>query len=236
MAKKNVRTCQLETPFEKNSTLTWQEYPRPQLKRDSYISLCGDWQLSVKKDSTVSLLGNITVPYPPESRISGIGRALGAEENYLYKKIFNIDGGFNKGRILIHFGAVDQIAKVWVNNSFVGEHIGGYLPFTFDITEFVTVGENTVFVEVTDALDTDLAYGKQKYDRGGMWYTPVSGIWQSVWIESVPQNYISSLRLTPSLLKLLAVQKKNALLSTPPKVMLFTASAVTKQQLLLKIQ
>lgn len=198
MAKKAPRTCQLKTPFEENSNLTWQEYPRPQLKRDSYISLNGVWQLSVKKEATTTLLGSIVVPYPPESRISGIGRGLAAEEKYLYKKTFTIDSNFIKGKILIHFGAVDQIAKVWINNSFAGEHIGGYLPFSLDITAFVTTGENTVFVEVTDTLDIDLAYGKQKYNRGGMWYTPISGIWQSVWIESVPQHYISSLRLTPT--------------------------------------
>ena len=199
MAKKIIRTCQLETPFEKSSEFSWQEYPRPQLKRDSYISLCGDWQLSVRKsDSSTQLLGNITVPYPPESRISGVNRPLGDDEKYLYKKVFTVNETFNKGRVFIHFGAVDQIAKVWINNQSAGEHIGGYLPFSFDITDYITVGENKVFVEVTDNLETDLAFGKQRRNRGGMWYTPVSGIWQGVWIESVPGKYISSLRLTPS--------------------------------------
>ena len=198
MAKKTIRTCQLETPFEKNATLTWQEYPRPQFKRDSYISLCGSWQLSVKKDSMTQLAGDITVPYPPESRISGINRPLADDEKYLYKKVFTLDESFIRGKVFIHFGAVDQIAKVWINNQFAGEHIGGYLPFSLDITDLVHTGDNTVFVEVTDNLDTDLSFGKQKRNRGGMWYTPVSGIWQSVWIESVPQNHISSLRLTPS--------------------------------------
>ena len=198
MHKKTIRTCQLETPFEKNSDFSWQEYPRPQLKRDSYISLCGNWQLSLRKDDMTKLLGDITVPYPPESRISGINRPLGDDEKYLYKKVFTIGEDFNKGKIFIHFGAVDQIAKVWINNQFVGEHTGGYLPFSFDITDFVAVGENKVFVDVTDNLETDLAFGKQKKNRGGMWYTPVSGIWQSVWIESVPKNHISSLRITPS--------------------------------------
>ena len=199
MAKKTLRTCLLETPFEKNATLTWQEYPRPQLKRDSYISLCGSWQLSVKKDTMTQLVGEITVPYPPESRISGINRPLAEDEQYLYKKVFSLDENFIRSKTFIHFGAVDQIARVWINNKFAGEHIGGYLPFSLDITDLVHTGDNTVFVEVTDVLDTDLAFGKQKKNRGGMWYTPVSGIWQSVWIESVPKNYISSLRITPSL-------------------------------------
>ncbi|MBQ9845093.1 MAG: glycoside hydrolase family 2 [Oscillospiraceae bacterium] len=198
MAKKTVRTCQLETPFEKNSEFSWQEYPRPQLKRNSYISLCGEWQLSLKKDNTTGLVGSITVPYPPESRISGIGRPLGNGEKYLYKKVFNIEKSFIRDRVFIHFGAVDQLAKVWINNQFVGEHIGGYLPFSLDITEFITAGENKVLVEVTDNLETDLAFGKQRKNRGGMWYTPISGIWQSVWLESVPADHIACLRLTPS--------------------------------------
>ncbi|MBE6878081.1 MAG: glycoside hydrolase family 2 [Ruminococcaceae bacterium] len=199
MAKKKIRTCELSTPFENSDKFSWTEYPRPQLKRDSWLSLCGVWQLSVKKDSMVSLIGDITVPYPPESRISGICRALGDDEKYLYKKIFTIDENFNRGKVFIHFGAADQIARVWVNNQFAGEHIGGYLPFSFDITDYIKPGENAVLVEVTDNLDTDLSYGKQCRKRGGMWYTPISGIWQSVWIESVPEKHITSLRLTPDL-------------------------------------
>ena len=199
-----VHTCQLSTDFEK-SKITWEEYPRPQMKRDSYISLCGEWELFCHKgefgtpDRNEEKLGSIIVPYPPESRISGIERQLGKDENYIYRKKFTLPEGFNKGIILLHFGAVDQICRVNVNGKHIGAHIGGYLPFDFDITEAVTVGENVLEVEVMDKLDKELPYGKQCEKRGGMWYTPISGIWQAVWLESVPENYIKSLRITPTL-------------------------------------
>ncbi len=192
-----VRTCQLSTAFEE-SRLTWEEYPRPQMKRDSYISLCGDWELSVLKDSEEGL-GNIVIPYPPESRISGIGRQLSADEKYIYRKKFTLPDKFNRGRVLLHFGAVDQICSVTVNGKHIGDNIVGYLPFEFDITDVLTENENTIEVEVTDILDKELPYGKQCKKRGGMWYTPVSGIWQTVWLESVPENYMKSLRITPSM-------------------------------------
>ncbi|MBE6895025.1 MAG: glycoside hydrolase family 2 [Ruminococcaceae bacterium] len=201
MAKsKNPRLCQLETPFETDTALSWQsEHPRPQLKRDSWQNLCGQWQLSVKTaNSTEQSLGEIAVPYPPESRISGIMRPLAEDETYIYTKIFSLES-FKDKKILLHFGAVDQQCKVFVNEIFAGEHTGGYLPFTFDITEYAVMGQNTLRVEVTDKLDIDLAYGKQTKKRGGMWYTPISGIWQAVWLETVAPNYIKEMRLTPSL-------------------------------------
>jgi len=197
--KEAVRTQELVTPFETDSSSSWDEYPRPQMKRDSYISLCGSWDLSVEKDGSEKVLGNITVPYPPESRISGINRALADDEKYIYRRSFDIPEGFDRGRLLLHFGAVDQIAKVWVNGREAGGHTGGYLPFTLDITGLAATGENTLRVEVTDTLDMELPYGKQRRDRGGMWYTPISGIWQAVWLESVPENYIRSLRISPAL-------------------------------------
>ena len=202
MAKsKNPRLCQLVTPFEKDTALSWQrEYPRPQLKRDNWQSLCGQWQLSVKSaHSGICALGDITVPYPPESRISGIMRPLAEDEQYIYKKAFTVDDTYSGKRVLLHFGAVDTHCTVFVNGKNAGSHSGGYLPFTLDITDLVTAGENTVTVEVTDTLDIDLAYGKQTKKRGGMWYTPVSGIWQPVWLEAVPFGYIKEIRLTPSL-------------------------------------
>ena len=220
MANKTPRICQLETPFEKDTQFSWQDYPRPQLKRDSYISLCGVWQLSVKKykvkvkqysrfagfaseyqtdDFEQTELGGIMVPYPPESRISGIERPLGENETYLYTRQFTLDEEFINDKVLIHFGAVDTNTVVMVNGRLAGVHRGGYLPFSFDITELIVAGENTITVEVEDTLDIELAYGKQRKDRGGMWYTPISGIWQPVWLESVPENHIESIRLTPSL-------------------------------------
>ena len=99
----------------------------------------------------------------------------------------------------MHFGAVDQIAEVWLNGTYLGEHAGGYLPFTFDVTDIAAEGSNVLRVRVTDELDIGLAYGKQRKKRGGMWYTPISGVWQPVWLEGVPEHYISSLRITPTL-------------------------------------
>ena len=117
----------------------------------------------------------------------------------LYKRTISIPEDFNKERIIINFGAADQIAKLFVNGSPVGEHTGGYLPFSFDITSFLQDGENEISVECIDTLDTDIPYGKQRKKRGGMWYTPTSGIWQPVWLESVPHEYIRSLKITPTL-------------------------------------
>ncbi|MBQ5326320.1 MAG: hypothetical protein J6K80_03855 [Oscillospiraceae bacterium] len=220
MANKTVRTTHLTTPFETDTQHSWQDYPRPQLKRDSYISLCGKWQFAVKKyetsikkysrfagrwseqetgNYTLTELGDITVPYPPESRISGIERPLEENETYLYTKQFTLDENFIEDKVLLHFGAVDTNTVVMVNGQLAGTHRGGYLPFIIDITEIVKPGDNTVTVEVEDILDIDMAYGKQRKDRGGMWYTPISGIWQPVWIESVPENHIENIRLTPAL-------------------------------------
>ena len=169
------------------------------MKRDSYVSLCGQWELSVEKKGSESPVGKIKVPYPPESALSGIGRTLEKGERWIYRKSFTLADGFNKGRVLLHFGAIDQVATVAVNGYAFPAHEGGYLPFTLDITEQITDGENEIIVRIADPLDRELAYGKQRKDRGGMWYTPTSGIWQAVWLESVPEDYVSSLRLTPTI-------------------------------------
>lgn len=197
--KMNTKFNDLITPFEKDDKNLWQEYPRPQMQRDSYISLCKEWDLYLKTLEDTVFLGSIFVPYPPESRISNIQKPLKQDEKYIYKTNFKIDKNFLKDKILLHFGAVDQIAKVYINSKFAYEHIGGYTPFTVDITDFILIGENQISVEVEDNLDQNLSYGKQKIKRGGMWYTPISGIWQAVWIESVCKNYISNLKITPSL-------------------------------------
>lgn len=193
-----ARTCRLSTPFETETADGWGRYPRPQLKRDSYLSLCGDWELSVIENSSVRTLGTIFVPFPPESRLSGVMQTP-KPCTYIYSKRFLVSKDFIKDRVLLHFGAVDQLALVFVNDRFVGEHVGGYLPFSFEIQDYLADGENVLRVEVTDHLDTELGYGKQRYKRGGMWYTPISGIWQPVWLESVPGEYIRSVRFETSL-------------------------------------
>ena len=195
---KKPKTVDLPTDLDGGS---WDEYPREQMKRESYISLCGEWELAVRYDSeTVEKLGRINVPFAPESTLSGIKRPLGVAERYIYKKKFSLPNGFMKDRLLVHFGAVDQIAYVYLNGRFAGEHVGGYLPFTIDLTSLLCEGVNELAVEVEDTLDLELAYGKQTYKRGGMWYTAISGIWQSVWLESLCKDAIESLRITPDLM------------------------------------
>lgn len=199
--KKPVRTVDLKTPFEIAAKGDeWaQEYPRPQMKRDSYLSLCGVWDLSVEKKGVTTPLCEVTVPFSPETRLSGVNRTLEKNEQYVYEKYFELTEAFAKEKVLLHFGAVDQIAEVWLNDTYLGEHVGGYLPFTFDVSGIAVVGGNVLRVRATDELDIELAYGKQRKKRGGMWYTPISGIWQAVWLEGVPEHYISSLRITPTL-------------------------------------
>lgn len=164
------------------------EYPRPSLKRDSFYCLNGKWE------------DGVTVPYALESANSGF---TGEDfTHYEYHRHFTVSPDFTKegDHILLHFGAVDQQAVILIDNKVVGSHVGGYLPFEIDITDYVTVGkEQLLTVQITDELSTVYPLGKQRIDRGGMWYTPVSGIWGSVWMESVPEDYIKSLEITPSL-------------------------------------
>jgi len=189
----------LSTPFESGTFEGWNIHPRPQFKRDSWLSLCGTWRLSVLSGEHESDIGPIRVPFVPESRLSGIERTLETDECWVYRRRFALPTDFNRGRILLHFGAVDAQAKVLVNGANAGSHVGGYLPFTLDITQLVHPGDNDLCVIVADTLDPDIPYGKQRRRRGGMWYTPFSGIWQPVWLESVPQEYIHTLRITPTL-------------------------------------
>jgi len=131
--------------------------------------------------------------------MSGVHMQFGYKDTLIYRRSFVISEAFKKDRVLLHFGAVDRLARVHINGKDVCQHNGGYLPFEADITDALVEGENIICVEVYDDLDTDYPYGKQSKKRGGMWYTPISGIWQSVWLESVPENYISSLKITPAL-------------------------------------
>ena len=200
MAKKEViLNKDLVTPFESDKASSWNEYPRPSFKRDSYLCLNGEWELYLISGENSDLLGNINVPFTPETRLSGINREKKDGESYVYKKIVSFEPSFIKDRVILHFGAVDQVCRVYVNSCAIGGHIGGYLPFSFDITDFIVEGENVITVEVIDELDIELSYGKQRKDRGGMWYTPISGIWQTVWCESVPKDYIKGIKITPTL-------------------------------------
>ncbi len=188
-------TVDLFTPYENGADDWAHVYPRPQLRRDSFVSLCGAWELFLLKGDVCEPIGEITVPFPPESRISGIRRTPEPDERWLYTRSFTPPR--ESERVLLHFGAVDQFCCVFVNHKLAGKHTGGYLPFSLDITSLLTEGENLLSVTVSDPLDPELPYGKQRRRRGGMWYTPISGIWQPVWLESVPKKRIRSLRITP---------------------------------------
>jgi len=192
--KKERAHYELMTPsgeeYVKEEFPPWQEYPRPQMKRDNYQMLNGEWKLN----------GKVTVvPFPPQSRFSGYRGEI--SDTLVYEKTVVLSEQLcnKEGRVLLHFGAVDQVAKVWVNDVPVGMHEGGYLPFYFDITDVLCEGENVLKVEAVDTLSHEYPYGKQKKNPGGMWYTPVSGIWQSVWMERVPSYYIERIKLTPDM-------------------------------------
>lgn len=184
----------------KNSKeLPLSEYPRMQLVRDSYMCLNGEWDYVIKntEDLPKHFLGKIIVPFSPEAPLSKVNRVLKPDEYLIYRRFFNLPNGFNKGRVFLHFTAVDQSAKVYLNNHYLGEHIGGFLPFSFEIQEYLKA-ENELVVIVQDQSDTSYhSRGKQKLKRGGIWYTPQSGIYLPVWLESTPNEYISSLKITP---------------------------------------
>ncbi len=152
------------------------KYPRPQLKRDNFQSLDGEWLMNGNK---------VIVP------------SCQLEQNLLYEKEFEFKK--IKDRVILHFGAVDQICSITLNGINVGKHYGGYLPFEFDISNFVVEGTNKLMVNVLDVLDTTYPYGKQTLKPSGMWYTPVTGIWKSVWLEQVPQEYITDLKIKTDL-------------------------------------
>ena len=174
------------------SLIKWLSYPRPQLRRSSYITLNGEWTLEGQK---------IQVPFAPQSRLSGYKGEVGEHLTYIRKFAYAPDFHWvENGRVILHFGAVDEVCEVYVNDTYIGKHEGGYLHFSFDITDaLIKDACNILRVEVTDTLSRVYPYGKQCKKRGGMWYTPISGIWQSVWMEVVPEQYIEEIKLTPSM-------------------------------------
>lgn len=177
------------------------EYPRPQLRRDSYLNLNGPWDYAIT-DTDVQperFDGQILVPFSPETPLSGVRRTLTPDRFLWYRRRVTLPAGFVRERTLLHFGAVDQEAAVFVNGEQLAHHIGGYLPFSCDVTDALHgATEMEIVVCVRDR--TDASYhtrGKQKRAHGGIWYTPQSGIWQTVWMESLPKTHIRSLRITP---------------------------------------
>jgi beta-galactosidase/beta-glucuronidase len=181
----------------------WQEYPRPHMARTEWLNLNGLWEYAISADDQQSrpeFEGQILVPFPIESALSGVKRPLLPNEKLWYRRLFNLPNTWQDKRILLHFGAVDWQAEVWVNGLKAGIHQGGYLPFSFDITEMLHVGANELVVSAWDPTDTHWQpRGKQVLQPHSIWYTAVSGIWQTVWLEPVPETYIARLKLTPDL-------------------------------------
>jgi len=176
------------------NTPVFDTYPRPLLKRNSFLNLNGKWDFAVSFDKKLpkSYENSIVVPFAPQSLLSGVCEDVPDKSYLFYRREFALPESFNKGRIILNFGAVDRECTVFVNGSEVFSHKGGYFPFSVDITEYLSE-KNVLEVSAFDALDRLYPYGKQCLNRGGMWYTPVSGIWQTVWLESVPECYVTEM-------------------------------------------
>lgn len=176
----------------------WSEYPRPQLRRQEWLCLNGEWDFLPWEKGMDSRIftEKIQVPFCPECLLSGIHRQFSRNTVFTYRRYVKIPGNWKGKRILLHFGAVDQCCTVTVNNLPAGSHKGGYHPFSMDVTDLLGEGENEIIVRAVDNLDHSYPWGKQKRNRGGMWYTPVSGIWQTVWLEPVPDKHIRKLDIS----------------------------------------
>lgn len=178
------------------------EYPRPQLVREKWMNLNGIWQFQPGVSAndafpTGKLSGKILVPFPVESAISGVMKHY---DRLWYKRTFALHEEYNGRRILLHFGAVDWECEVFINGTSVGRHTGGFDPFSFDITPYLTTGMQEIAVRVYDPTDQGgQPRGKQVLNPNGIWYTPVTGIWQTVWLEPVAQEYIKNLKIVPDI-------------------------------------
>ena len=180
-----------------------QEYPRPQLVRESYENLNGLWDIAITKTDAKpdAWDGKILVPFSPEAELSGVGKALQPGQFLWYRRTLTLPEIPAGHRLLLHIGACDQRAKVFCNGQYVMEHVGGYTAFSSDLTAFVHAGDNELTIQVRDDREaSQLSRGKQSSPRGGIWYTPQSGIWQTVWYEWVPENYVKAIRYMPDLI------------------------------------
>lgn len=180
-----------------------QEYPRPQLQRYLWTNLNGQYDCVINDDFDVipeKYDLKICVPFSVETPLSGVGRKLAPGEILWYRRYFELDDEYSGKRVILHFGAVDWECRVFVNREMVGGHTGGYIPFSFDITDYLQAGENELVVGVFDPTDAGWQQrGKQVLEPHGIWYTPTSGIWQTVWCEGVSENYIRNVKITPDI-------------------------------------
>ena len=178
------------------------EYPRPQFKRDSYICLNGYWEYAIRKEENIpdSFDGQILVPYSPEVEKSGVNKTVMPDDYLFYRLKTTIPSNFIKDKVFLHFGAVDQIAEVFINGQFAIKHIGGFLPFSVDIKPFLKDEKLEIVLRVRDTTNTSYhSSGKQSLKPEGIWYKAQSGIYMPVWMESVNKGYIESLKITPNI-------------------------------------
>lgn len=186
-----------------NPKMPWNVYPRPQLKRTQWVNLNGLWNYAIKdlqSSEPASFDGKILVPYPIESSLSGVGKTLTKESILWYNRTFTIPSAWKGKNVKLNFGAVDWKAEVFVNGVSVGNHTGGFAPFSMDITSALKPGSNKLSVKVFDPTsDGYQPVGKQKCKASGIWYTPASGIWQTVWLEPVNAKHLENMEINPDI-------------------------------------
>ena len=179
------------------------EYPRPIMERSEWQNLNGLWNYAIRPAGEMvptDFDGQILVPFAVESSLSGVGKTLGEKNELWYQRNFTVPSAWKGQRVLLHFGAVDWKTDVWVNGVKVGGHTGGFTPFSFDVTAALQKGTNSLVVRVWDPTDKGpQPRGKQVSNPKGIWYTPVSGIWQTVWLEPVAPHYITDIKITPNI-------------------------------------
>ena len=184
-------------------TAVWQQYPRPIMERSAWENLNGLWNYAItpaNASKPTAYDGEILVPFAVESALSGVGKNVGKDNALWYNRTFTVPSSWNGKDVILNFGAVDWKADVWVNDVKVGSHTGGYTPFSFNITSALKKGSNSITVKVWDPSDESYQpRGKQVKNPNGIWYTPVTGIWQTVWLEPVAKTHISDLKILPDI-------------------------------------